>query len=484
LLLAACSRPSPGVVDGSPAAADRALEAVDSRLGEPPPRAEDARALDSTRPDALSFNTWAVALGGQSLDQARHVAIDKQGFLYLTGSFRGSAAFGTTKLTSKGWSDVFTTKLDPSSGGVIWVRAGGGGGEDHGHGVAVDSGGNVYVTGFFTQTASFDGTTIKSAGDSDIFVAKYSSAGALLWLIPAGGAEADQGERVIVDGNDEVYLCGTFRGSASLGPATLAVKSGYEAFAAKLGPDGTWRWATAPVGDGFDHGHGIAVDGGGAAYVIGTFHSQTRFAGKQLRASSQGLADVMVFKVSSDGEPLWAVSAGGPDFESGAAIAVDASGLVHIAGNFFGNASFGPFTLHAGSGPDIYAAALSPDGEFQWAVEGGGPKVLVATDLAVDSLGSSFVAGFFTGSAWFGPSHLVSKGLGDVFVARFSPAGVRASATAAGGAADDRGFGVAVDKSGHACVVGWFEGGPHAFGQAQLTSAGGTDAFVWRLLGP
>ena len=102
---------------------------------------------------------WAERLGGGGIDAGSSIAVDGSGNVYTTGAFSGTADFdpgsGTTNLTSAGLSDVFVSKLT-SAGALGWAKGLGGSGIDTGVGIAVDGSGNVYTTGAFSGTADFD----------------------------------------------------------------------------------------------------------------------------------------------------------------------------------------------------------------------------------------------------------------------------------------------------------------------------------------
>ena len=99
-----------------------------------------------------------------------------------------------TSITSD--SDLDDVEILDSSGrtasvdSLAWElaqKAGGSSGDDQSNAVAVDSNGDVYVTGAFEQTATFGSTTLTTAGNDDIFVAKMNSTGHWLWAVQAGG---------------------------------------------------------------------------------------------------------------------------------------------------------------------------------------------------------------------------------------------------------------------------------------------------------
>jgi len=92
----------------------------------------------------------------------------------VTGIFRGTATFGSTTFTSRGSEDVFVAKVDPK-GKFIWATSPEETAYPNWSGIAVDSIGNIYVTGYFYVTATFGFTTLTSKGLSDAFVWKISA---------------------------------------------------------------------------------------------------------------------------------------------------------------------------------------------------------------------------------------------------------------------------------------------------------------------
>jgi hypothetical protein len=116
--------------------------------------------------------------------------------------------------------------------------------------VAVDSSGNVYVTGGFQGTANFGSTNLTSIGSEDIFLAKYNGSGNLIWIIQAGGTNnQDIGEDVCADTNGNVFIVGSFQGQTSFGNKTLIASGSLgigtvnNQFIAKYNSSGTLIWA-------------------------------------------------------------------------------------------------------------------------------------------------------------------------------------------------------------------------------------------------
>jgi len=176
---------------------------------------------------------WAHSIGGTGADEGRAIAVDSDGSVYITGKFTGTADFDPLggdhdppSILSADSFDVFLAKYD-SSGVYQWANSIGGGDDDAGFGIAIDSSDNVYITGRFTETAEFNsegGDTLSADGDYDVFLAKYDSSGEYKWAynIDVGDDHVDErsggiavAEEVDDEGNraEYVYLTGRFKGS-------------------------------------------------------------------------------------------------------------------------------------------------------------------------------------------------------------------------------------------------------------------------------
>jgi hypothetical protein len=225
---------------------------------------------------------WAVVAGGSIYDFGRAIALDAQGNVYVAGLFQGdTAAFGATILTNVGAdrsSDLFVAKLD-GNGNWLWAVGGGSTYGDRANGIAIDSTGNVYVTGGVGGfTASFGTVTLsKSTPGADLFVAKLTANGTWQWATQGGGDGDDFGHDLAFDGAGNLMLLGSFRGSAaSFGtlPALSAVGI-YDIVVAQLSANGRWNWVLQGGGGAMDYGSAIALAPNGDIRVVGTFHDGT-----------------------------------------------------------------------------------------------------------------------------------------------------------------------------------------------------------------
>lgn len=349
--------------------------------------------------------------------------------------------------------------------------------------VAVDTAGNAYIAGYFSDTLVCGTTILVSAGGNDIFVAKLTGGGGYEWAVRAGGRSEDIAFSVAVDESGNVLVAGDFDSAATFGitPLRAAGVSTYDLFVAKLSPTGAWQWAARAGTRGNEYGGAVATDSAGNVILAGEFSgSATSFYGPDTVSSLSGLgsAPLFVAKLSPDGIWQWATPVGGSQAQS-SDVVVDRGGNVIITGDFAMTATFGATTLRsAGGASDAFAAKLSPTGTWQWAVRGGGPQGDAGYAVAADASGSVIITGIFNGSATFGPAALMAVGWYNAFVAKLSPAGVWQWATQVTGNTSTKG--IAVDANGHILITGDFQASPPATtcGATTLTSVGSHDIFV------
>lgn len=375
----------------------------------------------------------------------------------------------------------------PLSVTVPWAATAGGFGSDIGYGIALDPAGNSLVTGTFNGTATFGATTLTSAGQSDVFVAKYDPNGLLLWARRAGGAGFDGGAGIAVDASGSAYIIGSFEGVATFGATSLINSSAVsytDLFVAKYDPAGNLVWVRGTGTDfAADTGTAIAVDSVGNVLITGRSVQDTFGA-----AALNNIGRIFVAKYDPAGNPIWARKAGsfsGGNFDTGTGIGADAAGNVYVTGTFLSPvADFGGVLLtNLGSG-DIFLSKYDPAGTLQWVRQAGGSGDDRPNGIAVDAAGNAHIVGEFSGTAGFGVTNLASAGgAADVFIAKFNPSGTAIWAQAAGGQSADAARGVAVDPAGNVHVTGYF-GGAASFGAIRLSGIVGTyDAFVTRLDG-
>jgi len=295
---------------------------------------------------------WAARAGGAGIDLGRSIAVRGRS-VYVGGSSSGTADFGATTLTSVGGSDAFVTKLTDTEHGARfeWAQRAGGPGSDRFAGLALN-GSAVYLTGFFTGTADVGATTLTSAGLTDGWMARLTDTGRsdrFDWAQRLGGSESDRANGIAARGPN-VYVTGFFRNTADFGPTTLVSAGGEDAFVVKLtdaGRSGRFEWVQRTSGPSNEVGNAIAVRGK-SVYITGFFINTINLGPViTLTSNSSGAPDVLVAKLTDTGPSgrfEWAQLAGGPDVDDGNALAVSGS-TVYVVGGLLPPSSIGSFTV-------------------------------------------------------------------------------------------------------------------------------------------
>ena len=372
---------------------------------------------------------------------------------------------------------------------------------DRGRAIAADSEGNVYVTGTFSNTVDFDPgpatLELTSNGSSDIFVAKFTSRGALVWAKSMGGTSFDEGHSVTVTADGGVLVTGSFQSAVDFDPGPnqhlLSSKGSTDAFIAKLDASGHLLWAHQAGSTSSDYGYGVAAAPDGSAYVIGYFRNTVDFdPGDETFNLTSSNHDAFVWKLDALGGFVWAARLGGSGSDVGYAVAVTPSGNVVAAGSFQGTADMdpGPGTsnLTSAGGSDAFFSVLDPSGAFVWAGRMGGADADYPYAVAAGSDGSLYTAGYFDGSSDFDPGAgsfvLNSAGGRDGFVAKLDAAGNFVWASALGGPNNDFAEGLAIAPDDGVFVTGSFaevadfDPGP---GVLERHAAEYVDAYVTKL---
>jgi hypothetical protein len=403
---------------------------------------------------------------------------------------------------------------------------------DKAYATVIDQSGNVYVTGSFSGTTDFDpGTGIfnltaatnPNGSYEDIFIAKYSISGALIWAKRIGGSATDFGTDIVLDGLGNPVICGRYTHSITVfidfdpGPGVFQLNggntTGISAFVLKLSSVGNFLWASSTSAGVYPYSmirntdESIVLTGGFAANVDfdpgpGTFLLATPTSGTNAYGENS-----FVWKLSSTGNFLFAkkfgniaFSAGGcgaPDFpcaEAGRSICSDQMNNLYITGLFTGNADFDPgtsnFTLTT-SVTDAYLLKLSVNGDFIWAQKFGANTTTIerGTSVAVDINNNVLVSGLFSSTTDFDNSaanvNLTSTGGSDIFFIKLTASGNLVWAKSIGGgpinALDDFQSKIFMSENGTSFILsGNFQGtmdfDPNA-GVNNRTSVGSSDCF-------
>lgn len=371
--------------------------------------------------DAAGTPVWLKRIGGTSTaDQyPRRVAVDASGNIYVIGGFVGSTTVGATTLSASGSQDVMVIKFD-ASGTPVWFKKFGGNMDDTANAITVDSAGNVFIAGRFQNTINLGGTVHVSTGDSDVFVAKLDSTGAVVWGRKLGGTLFDSADGIALDGAGNVVVLGNYTGSITVGAATLNSGSQMSSFVARFDSAGTLLWGNGATCTDSSFFTDLKVGADGGIYFCGRFGG-TLTAGTTVLTSPGAFAsDAFVGRMDANGNWVWAVRGGlgtGYDYANQLAFAPDNS-LV-VVGYYTGNGVFGSTTLAPYGQSDAFVAGMSTAGAWLWAVRAGGGLADAIDAVATDPAGNIYAAGTFQATAAFSALSLTQVGqTGSAFVGR------------------------------------------------------------------
>jgi hypothetical protein len=405
---------------------------------------------------------WANSIGSSTtgLEEGNSVAVDLNGNVIIGGEFRGTSDFdpgaGTFTLSPTGNADGFVAKYN-NSGIFQWaLQYGSAATLARVINLTTDASGDIYVTGVYRGTIDIDPgpavVNLTATTTYDIFLAKYTAAGALVWGLKIGGNSDDTAGDVLIDNAGNVVLVGYYQNSIDIdpGPAvvTLTNAGSYDSFIAKFNSSNgnfinAWRWG----GTGSDRSFGIAEDASGNLIAVGRFTGTANFnpAGTATVITA-GAEDGFVVKFSSAGTYSWNATFGSlAGNEECLAAKTDASDNVYITGNFQNTVDFDPSpstaTLTSNGGNDCYLAKFDANGIYQWAFQIGAAGTDIGYDLSIMN-NELHACGTFSSLVDFDPSAtgtftLTSAGNTDMFLARYDLSGTFINAVRMGGTASD-----------------------------------------------
>ncbi|MBK9526169.1 MAG: T9SS type A sorting domain-containing protein [Bacteroidetes bacterium] len=354
-------------------------------------------------------------------------------------------------------------------------------GFDEGFDLVTDAEGNTYIAGQIEFDANFgNGVVIPSAGIHDIFFAKYSPTGRLVWAKVQGGKGGDKVQSITLDDFGHLYVAGEFDDTCywdgimkyTNGPGVNNM------FIAKYDTSGLIHWVRNIAIGGFlqTRGYGVTCDEAGNVYACGGTKGDTYYDNTFLFTSA-GDYDGTLVKFDPSGTLQWARRMGGTESDKAYGVASDRNGSIYVTGYFVGTADFSPSVNLVGQGhTDIFLSKYDVDGNLQWAKQAGDTGFDRAHDITVNVNGQIIITGEFQ-TGHFGPNIAYSRGNEDMFLAAYDASGNNLWAISGGSEEDDIGRGVSHDSSGNIIVIGDYASSG-IFTPDTVVSNGYADVFV------
>ncbi|MEP7238710.1 MAG: hypothetical protein ABI685_12615, partial [Ferruginibacter sp.] len=337
---------------------------------------------------------WVKKIGGSvtgpnnaHLMNPYDAVVDNAGNLFITGLYVGIVDIDPSAANYLLYPDaagpmgekIFVASYT-GNGGFRWGFGYGyqdflGGYFNEGHNIKIDNAGDVIVSGMYHHTCDFDPSAatynLTATGSyMDIFFAKYSNTGNFIWAKSVGGGGVeDTPTDLVIDNNNNIYLCGFIDLAADFDPsaAVATVTSnggGGDIFLAKYNSSGAYQWAfSAGSSVNYDVAGGLGIDNNGNVCMGGYFRGTVDFdpSGAIFNLTSTGItaADAFLTKYSTTGNLLWAKSFGGNNHENVSGLTIDRYGRIIVSGDFWGLADFDPSPLD-----EIIDIGAAPNGSF------------------------------------------------------------------------------------------------------------------------
>jgi hypothetical protein len=423
---------------------------------------------------------WVITLGNSSPDQGVKVTVDKEGDIIAIGDFTGTIFMG--EVNNIGTQDVYLNSLDQgvyiakyNKGGVIqWARSISSTspqGPIYARSVITDSNDNLYIVS--------DNNLI-----GFIQIDKFNSDGLLLNTLNIPVTPNQYMGDIKVDRYENIYICGGFEGTLNLGTLTLSSIGQESGFLAKLDSTMTFVWAKQFSDSTYSKAYEIGILKEEYIYVTGVFENSIDLGPIQL--NGVGNPDMFIGKFyTGDGECLWAKSLAYDASTSfgNSSISLDPNGHVLVTGSYEGTLEIEGVKLTSFPGStDIFVIKLLSTGKLIWAKLCGGSAGDTSHDIESDSEENVYITGSYSGTSYFSPVEIDSRGGTDIYLAKFNKEGILVDIVTAGGINNDSGADLVLDADENIYITGYFEGESEFSPYVVLSPPGGNlDAFLGKI---
>lgn len=402
------------------------------------------------------------------------LAVDASGNTFVAGQFTGSETFGSVTLNSKGFTDVFVVKVDPTGNIINATGFGSSDGSSDALGIDVDNAGNVYITGYYGGLVDFDQSTndfeLTPAGDVDGYILKLNPTLDFIWAGSIGGPGYDAINAVAVNSAQEPYITGEFSVEADLDPTSGSNtfdESGTTAFFEKLDSDGEFVWAKTVSNANLVSGLSVTLDLTEtpifSGYYFQTVDINPDGGIETLTGQSSTDRDIFILKLTTAGVFTWGKSIGGNgDANYSRSIASDGQNNIYVTGFFYGTGDFNPDPvdeemLTSNGDADIFVTKFDESGNLLWAHSFGGGGFDSGADVVANST-DVFLTGRFFDEVDFGTTDsdfvMSYETSTDAFILNLDANGDLKWVGQLGGESDEYGYEMAIDNTGNIYTLG------------------------------
>ncbi len=434
---------------------------------------------------------WNISLseGGQQTESANATVFDKDGNLYVMGSFESKITLSDKKtvLESKGGKDIFLAKYNPA-GQLVWAKRAGGIGSDIAYGIAINSKNEICITGHFSFKADFEKTTLyNNTAFTSVFIAQYDSQGNLKWvdeLVESEiSAQGSEGRGITCDENDNIFVTGAMYIKQD-NENGFVESNGLNMFVAKYSTSGgTWQKLIHLGGKLNDTGYGITISKNNI-YVTGIYRGKMKFLEKEMGLDSYSTSGFLM-AFDTDLNAKWIRDFGGrAEYNHAWAVDTDSEGNIYMAGRVEGIANLDNTAIYTIGKSDIFLTKYDKEGNLIWFRLAGGTGWDVAHALTITENDEIYIAGIFEGKAGFGSKTVYSNGGWDGFLALYDKEGNVKEVQQLGGNQNDAFYGLSCSKDKTLALVGRSESNSFSVNDKTISTKGNSDAIIFAITNP
>lgn len=419
----------------------------DPGIGLPPVISKGAYDIYIAKKDQAGNFLWVKSIGGGGNDMVYALTTDASGNIYIGGTFRDTVDFdpglGDHTLISKGYQNGYLLKLD-ELGNFVWVNRYGEGTIMEVFGIDVDLNGNLFATGYFTDSIYFENlvnpSVVHSNGMEDAFLLLLDLDGNHQWVRTYGGYLNDRGNCVKADDEGSAYVSGNFENNVMFGQGSnqsCTSQGSKDLFYLKCDEGGDLIWVKSVGGPGIEFFAALEFDNAGYLYSTGSFNYSIDVdpGSGTYTLTTDNYRDVFILKMDTASNFIWAKQFGGTQHNFPNSLSVDLEGNVYSTGRFMGTTAFdtdnGGFFVtskmngtYPGYSNDVYVHSLDSSGNFRWVKTYGGDGMDFGISIKEDGQGNIYVLGNFATQVDFstgtGQAILNSNGMYDVFAIKLN----------------------------------------------------------------
>ncbi|MBU2997577.1 hypothetical protein KO500_14100 [Cellulophaga baltica] len=267
--------------------------------------------------------------------------------------------------------------------------------------VAEDNHGNLYLTGYFSDTLTYKSETLVPKGVFGIFVAKLNSNNDILWLKSFGGSGLDEPSSIHVDQKNNIYITGTFYNTADFDPDPKKEHLIYggrgNGFILKLDDNGNFKWVNHIKGCKYETVHSLDFDKNNNVFAIGFYKCNLQINDSLISTTETKGQDTYILKLSDTGELLWTKTIRGTEYVQATEIIIDRDDNFYLAGRFSEKLFMDDLEILSKGGFDVFISKFDRLGNLIWYQIFGGKSNDNISSLCLTNNENILITGSFGG---------------------------------------------------------------------------------------